>query len=238
VTTNTAAGTINPAALSFTGTRTYDSTTTFAAATFGTTGTVTGVAGETLVLTGNGAVPSQNVNANTQTVNTAGLSIGDGTGLGANYTFSGGTQTGTITTASLQVNAVTDSKTYDATTASSAAPAMVGTLFGTDTVTGKVQVFGSKNVLGANGSTLSVTAFTVNDGAGGTNYSVTNATATGTITAAALQVNAVTDTKTYDSLTTSSAAPAVVGLLGTDTVTGKVQAFGSKDALGSNGSTL
>ena len=46
----------------------------------------------------------------------------------------------------------------------------------------------SQNVLGANGSTLEVTGYTVNDGNGGDNYTVTLHTATGTITAAALDI--------------------------------------------------
>ena len=44
---------------------------------------------------------------------------------------------------------------------------------GGDTVTGLSQAFASKNVLGANGSTLAVTGYTVNDGNGGNDYTVT-----------------------------------------------------------------
>jgi hypothetical protein len=166
------------------------------------------------------------------------FTVNDGNG-GANYSVTSNTAAGTITAKALQVNAVTDTKVYDATTTSAATPVNVG-LVGADTVTGATQSFGSKNVLGLNGSTLSVNggSFTVNDGNGGANYSVTSATALGTITAKAASVNAVTDTKVYDGTTSSSATPTSAGLVGGDTVTGATQSFGSKNVLGANGSTL
>ena len=105
-------------------------------------------------------------------------------------------------------------------------------------MTGLSQAFTSRNVLGTNNSTLTVTAYTVNDGNGGADYTVTTHTATGTITPAALSISAVTDSKTYDSTTTSSKTPTVSGLLGSDTVTGLSQAFTSKNVLGTNNSTL
>jgi hypothetical protein len=142
-----------------------------------------------------------------------------------------------IETADLDINAATDSKGYDGTTGSTAVPTVSG-LQGTDTVTGKAQTFASKNVLGANGSTLVVTGFTVNDGNSGNNYHVHTHTAAGTITAAALHIYAVSDSKTYDGNTSSSGTPTVSGLKSGDTVTGKTQAFQSKDVLGTNGSTL
>ena len=50
-----------------------------------------------------------------------------------------------------------------------------------DSVDDRAQAFASKNVLGTGGSTLEVTAYTVNDGNDGDNYTVTTNTATGTI---------------------------------------------------------
>src|SRR5205814_1724695 len=98
------------------------------------------------------------------------------------------------------------------TTVSTATPSVVGLQSG-DTVTGKTQAFQSKNVLGTNGSTLVVSAFTVNDTNSGGNYTVNSSgTATGTITKAALTIAAVTDTKVYGSTTVSTATPSVVGL--------------------------
>jgi hypothetical protein len=52
-------------------------------------------------------------------------------------------------------------------------------------------------VLGANNSVLSVTGYTVNDGNSGANYSVSSATAAGTITPAALTVTADNQSKIF-----------------------------------------
>ena len=79
------------------------------------------------------------------------------------------------------ITATSDTKVYNGTTTSSKTPTY-GTLYNGDTVTGLTQAFTSKNVLGANGSTLTVTGYTVNDGDGGKDYTVTTETATGTIT--------------------------------------------------------
>src|SRR6185437_13286961 len=100
---------------------------------------------------------------------------------GGNYTVVTHTATGTITKATLDISAASDSKTYDGTTSSSQTPTVSGLQPG-DTVTGKTQAFNSKNVLGLNGSTLSVTGYVVNDGNSGGNYTVVTHTATGTIT--------------------------------------------------------
>ena len=105
-------------------------------------------------------------------------------------------------------------------------------------MTGLVQAFASKDVQGANGSTLSVTGYTVNDGNSGADYTVTTHTALGTITPAALDITAVTDSKIYDGTTASSGTPTVGTLYSTDTVTGLVQAFASRHVLGTNGTTL
>jgi hypothetical protein len=63
-------------------------------------------------------------------------------------------------------------------------------LVGGDTLTGLTQSYTSKNVLGANGSTLQVNGgYTFNDSNGGNNYTVTTNTASGTITPASLTVS-------------------------------------------------
>lgn len=86
---------ITPAVLNLSGTRPYDGTTAFAAAVFGTSGTIGGVSGETLTLTGAGSVASPLVGS--YAVNAEGLTLGNGTGLASNYTLTSGTHTGTIT---------------------------------------------------------------------------------------------------------------------------------------------
>jgi hypothetical protein len=159
-----------------------------------------------------------------------------------NYSLgSVGTETADITVAPLDINAEIDSKVYDGTTSSSAVPTLgSGQLQGGDTVTGRVQAFQSKNVLGASNSILVVTAYTVNDGNSGGNYDVATHQASGTITTALLDVNAAADAKEYDRTTSSSAVPTLGSgqLKSGDTVTGRAQAFQSKNVLGTNGSTL
>ena len=159
----------------------------------------------------------------------------------ANYQLTSATAatTATISKAPLDIYAVSDSKVYDGTQSSTGLPTVgAGQLQGSDSVTGKVQKFQSKNVMGTNGSTLEVTAYTVNDGNAGGNYNVALHTASGTITMAALDISAVSDTKVYDGTRDSSATPTVSGLQPGDSVTGKVQKFQSKNVMGTNGSTL
>ena len=98
-----------------------------------------------------------------------------------------------ITTAPLTISALPDSKVYDATNTSTVSPNIEG-LQGTDSITGLTQVFNSPNVLGPNGSTLSIQPdFTIEDGSGGNNYSLTLETAAGTITPAPLHIAASTN---------------------------------------------
>ena len=231
---HTAAGTITPADLDInavTDSKTYDGTTTQAVSRPSPACRARHRTGRVQ------AFASKNVlGTNGSTLNVTAYTVNDDNG-GDNYTVTLHTAAGTITPADLDINAVTDSKTYDGTSTSSGVPTVTG-LQGTDTVTGRVQAFASKNVLGTNGSTLNVTAYTVNDDNGGGNYTVTLHTAAGTISPAALTITAVTDAKVYDGTTSSDETPTVTGLLGTDTVTDRAQAYGSKNVLGAGLSTL
>ena len=94
---------------------------------------------------------------------------------------------GTITPAPLVVATTADSKVYDGTTASAAAPRIVSGLFGGDTVTGATQAFDSKD---AGARTLVVGSVAIADGNGGANYVVSVQSAAGAITPAALTVQA------------------------------------------------
>src|SRR5947209_17006836 len=130
---------------------------------------------------------------------------------------------GTITAKALTITAQTNSKTYDSTMAAAAVPVVVG-LVGSDTVTGKAETYDTANA--GVGKTLSVSAYTVNDGNSGGNYTVTTvADTTGVISAKALTITAQTNSKTYDSKTTAAAVTQVVGLVGSDTVTGKAETY-------------
>ncbi len=144
----------------------------------------------------------------------------------------------TVTPAQLTITAVSDTRVYDGTTSSSKMPTFSGTLFNGNTVTGLTEAFAAKNVLGPNGSTLTVTGYTINDGDGGKDYTVTTVSAPGTITPAALTISATSDTKVYDGTTTSSKTPTYGTLDNGDTVTGLTQAFASMNVLGTNRSTL
>src|SRR5205823_14461259 len=69
------------------------------------------------------------------------------------------------------------------------------------------------------------------DGNSGGNYTVTTvADTTGVISAKALTITAQTNSKTYDSTTSAAAVPVVVGLVGSDTVTGKAETYDTANA--------
>jgi hypothetical protein len=121
-----------------------------------------------------------------------------------NYSFLGGFTTATpnytISKAPLTISAVTDSRVYDGTTSSSAAPTVTsGELFNGDILSGLRQVFDSKDVLGTNQSTLKVSGgYTLSDGNNGNNYAVSLATASGTINRANVTPSFMVKNKLYD----------------------------------------
>ncbi len=75
-----------------------------------------------------------------------------------------------ITTASLTIAAVTNTKFFDGTTTATTTPAVSG-LQGNDQVIGLAKVFSDAKI--GTGKTLSLLPFTVSDGNGGNNYSLT-----------------------------------------------------------------
>jgi hypothetical protein len=139
----------------------------------------------------------------------------------------------TVSPESLTINATSDSKTYDGSTFSSKTPTVVGTIYNKEV--SYSQAFQSKDVKGSGGSTL-VVSDTVSAGATA-DYVITTPTATGTISPESLAINATSDSKTYDGGTASSKTPTVVGTIYNSEVSYS-QAFQSKHALGSGGSTL
>jgi len=160
----------------------------------GTTGSVIApvLSGTTYDAVGTAATQTyDNRNVGTgKTLTAGGLVMNDGNG-GANYAISYvADNTGVITAAVLSLSAVSDTKVFDGSTSSNGAAGTTG-LIGGDTLSGLSQRFASKNVLGANGSTLQVNAgYVVSDGNGGANYTVTTNTAPGTITPARLVIAA------------------------------------------------
>src|SRR5256712_806523 len=163
-----------------------------------------------------------------KTLAVSAYTVNDGNS-GGNYTVTTvDDTTGVISAKALTITAQTNSKTYDSTTSAAAVPVVVG-LVGADTVTGKAETYDTQNV--GVGKTLAVSAYTVNDGNSGGNYTVTTvADVTGAISAKALTITAQTNSKTYDSTTSAAAVPVVTGLVGCDTVTGKADTYDPANA--------
>jgi filamentous hemagglutinin family protein len=176
------------------GTRVYDGTTNANASIL----TIVNLAtGDTVTLTGNGTLAGKNVGKELIT-NLGTLALG-GEDAG-NYKLSAANPNDfvIVTKANLIVSAVTQTKVYDGTVTSTGTPTVVGLKTGDSIIGTLMQAYGSKNVLGPNGSTLSVTNYTgVNDGNSGGNYNVIVKTATGTITPFAVNL---TGTRVYDGL--------------------------------------
>ncbi len=168
----------------------------------------------------------------TLTINS--YTINDGNS-GHNYTVTTVANTaGLINKATLTITAKANTKTYDSTTSAAAVPIVTG-LKGADSVTGLLEVYSSSSATAS--KTLSVSAYVVNDGNSGNNYTLTTASiATGVINKAPLTITALTNTKTYDSTTSAAATPTFSGLMGSDAVTGLTEVYSSSSA--ASGKTL
>ena len=146
-----------------------------------------------------------------KTLTASGLSINDGNG-GNNYAIKyKDNTTGEITPVDITVTAVSDSRTYDGTTASSKAPIMTGTLIAPDVVsTMPIQNFANRNA--QTNKTINASGMVINDGNGGKNYAIMYVpVSSGTISPLLLTVKAQPDTKTYDGTDTSKVVPTVTG---------------------------
>lgn len=158
------------------GDKVYDGTTAATVA-----GALTGViAGDDVEFTASGAFADKNAGTG-KTVSVSGALSGTDA---SNYTLSSNsTTTASITPRSLVLNASSDRRTYDGTTASSDAVGVDGLVQG-DTISALTQSFDSRN---AGQRTAAVNAgYVIDDGAGGSNYTVTTNTAVGTIDRALL----------------------------------------------------
>jgi hypothetical protein len=219
--------------------RGYNSTTL---ATLSNVGVLSGLVGsETLALSHTTAAFADQHAGTGKAVTVTGYSIANGTGLASDYVLASTTAstTANITAANLVLSTSNVSKTYDGNT--SAAGSLIvsgGTLFGSDTIGGGTFAFTNANA-GAGNKSVTTSGALVTDGNTGANYNVTYANNnTSTINQAALTLNATTDSKTYDGTTASAAAATTIGLVGSDTISGLIQTFASKNVLGLNGSTL
>jgi uncharacterized protein YfiM (DUF2279 family) len=128
----------------------------------------------------------------------------------------------------LTITAAANTKTYDGTTSAAATPTTSG-LQGSDSATGLAETYDTKNA--GTGKTLNVSAYTVNDGNNGNNYTInTVASTAGVINAATLTITAAANTKTYDGTTSAVATPTASGLQGSDSVTGLAETYDTKNA--------
>ncbi|MFC7205962.1 beta strand repeat-containing protein [Comamonas endophytica] len=152
-----------------------------------TAGQLQGLVGnETLGVSASGVFDSRNAGQRSASVAYT-LADGSGGGLAGNYLLADTTHGATIDKAVLTLDAVTDRKVYDGSTASDAAVQVTG-LVGGDRIGGVSQSFDSRN---AGSRSLQVDAgYAVDDGNGGNNYAVHIAGATGRIDPRALTITA------------------------------------------------
>ncbi len=222
------AGTINAAPLSFTGTRAYDATLNFAANTFGTAGTIAALGTETLLLSGTGTVVGKDVGGG-KAVTTTGLTlhdVGATGGLASDYTFVGGTQTATITTATLTLSGT---QVYNGSTAYAGsnltATGVAGETF-TITGAGLAGNLASKNVQSSSALTTLNGLTLGSSGNGGLAANYNAMTTTGSlvnVSKASLLLSGITaNNKVYDgntSATINSTGASYSGLITGDAVT-------------------
>jgi len=201
--------------------KTYDGSNAMNGLTIGLNGVVNS---DLVNVTGSGSYASKNAGTNlTYSLTGLTLSGADSANYVLNSSYTG--NDGVITPKALTFTAVSNTKTYDGTTAVTALPTISGLVSG-DTVTGLHESYADRNV--GTGKTLAVDlGYTINDGNSGGNYTVNRVDNTGTITPALLTVNAANDSKTYDGTISSAATPVVNGLFGSDTVSGLSQVYTS-----------
>ncbi|MCW2393542.1 filamentous hemagglutinin family protein [Sphingobium sp. B11D3A] len=141
----------------------------------------------------------------------------DNNGLG-NYTLksTSALALADVSRATLTLNAVADSKTYDGKVASTGVVTWSG-LIANDSVTA-TQAFDSKN---AGSRTISVDSWTIDDGNNGSNYTVVRNNAAGWIDKKAISATLTgTVTKQYDGTTTATLLPSnLVDIVAGDAVT-------------------
>jgi filamentous hemagglutinin family protein len=213
--TATTTADITPAIISLAGSRVYDGTVTANARGFGTDGTLAGVGGETVLLTGSGTLAAKNVGP--QSLSTLGtLSLGNGTGLASNYTLAGGSDSELVTPLAIAVTATGANKVYDGGTADAAVLASSGVVAG-DSVSfaDTSATFGNKNA--GTGKTVTVLGISAS-GADAGNYTLTDSatTTSASITPLAITVTATGSNKVYDGTAADTVALAGSGVLSGD----------------------
>jgi hypothetical protein len=227
ITSNTAEFTINKRTLTVTATaasRTYDGTT-LASVTLSDNR----VEGDLLTETSTSATFSDRNAGSGKTVTVTGISI-SGTDVG-NYVLGNITASTTadITARAIEVTGISDSKTYDATTASSKSPSItLGSLVAGDNAT-YTQIFDSKNA----GTRSLLPSIAIADGNNGHNYSVIFHNANGTISPLTIAGSITVLDKSYDgTISATIATRTLSGVLANDVVsyTGGTATFSDSNA--------
>ncbi len=210
----TAEATVYQKSVDISGSRTYDGTAVADSTDLEVTGEVSG---EELGLSGSGLMFSKNVGVD-KTVYNQNLTLVDGDGgLASNYTLSRAVMTLTVTRADVTFSTSDVSKTYDGTTDADGTVTVVsGEIFNGDTASGGTFAYGNANV--STGKTVTVSGVTVDDGNGGSNYSVSYEDNTSSeITAAVISLSG---TQTYNGTTSVASGSLVMsGLVGSETLT-------------------
>lgn len=225
--------TVNPAVITLSASREYNGSNVFAANSFGSSGTIDGILGQTLLLSGNGLASSKNAiltgGSYAQNLDATGLTLSDnplGTGKASNYTLTGGSHTATITPKTLTISGTTvANKAYDGTTTATATAGTLGGLVGAEALNVDIN---SAQFDDKNAGTHNVTvAYSLTNGTYGesqtalaANYTLDDTTETATITPKALTMAGTTVAdKVYDGTRAATAtAGTLSGLVGAETL--------------------
>lgn len=193
---------ITPLPIALTATRVYDATPGANASLFTTGGTLAGLGGQTLTLTGSGVLVTKNVGTQQAFQSLGTLTLGNGSGLASNYTLSPiSNDWVTITPLAITVAATGSNKTYDGSTTATVGLGSNGILAGDQvSFSDSSANFSSPNA--GNGLSIAVAGIS-GSGADAGNYIFnTTATATANITPVVLNLSGA---RVYDGSTDANA---------------------------------
>jgi filamentous hemagglutinin family protein len=210
--------------LNLDGTRVYDGSTVASAGMFGSAGVIAGVAGESLILSGQGVLGSKNVATDRPLAGLGSLALNDdGAGLASNYTLVGGNHIATVTPLGINAGISADDKVYDGNTGAVTHGTLSGVLGGDQVSLATGGAFVDKNA--GNGKTVDVNG-TISGGDAANYTLIFNPTTTASITKRPVIVDAQGTDKFFDGNTTDRATLSSSGIL-----PGDVIAFGALSAL-------
>ncbi|HTV52496.1 MAG TPA: YDG domain-containing protein [Steroidobacteraceae bacterium] len=210
-------GTITPKVINLNGTRTYDTTTNADGSLFGT---LDGLNGDTLTVSGVGTLASKNVGVEGFASLGSLTLVANGSALASNYSLVGGTDSVTITPATLTVTGTSAAnKIYDGTTTAALSGATLQGVLGGDSVTlvnDATGAFATKNV----GSGIAVTTDMTLSGTDAGNYALVQPGGiTASISPLSITVTATGANKVYDGNVNDAALLASSGVIAGDSIT-------------------